>query len=594
VNETPGTTNAAELTETWRRIAEHSQSIVSAFGRRQGENWSGIADPLNVAGAFFEFAERALADPAKLMRAQMELWQDHAQLLRRTTDRLAGKDVTPLATPARGDRRFRDPAWQENAVFDFIKQSYLLTAAWMQKTVEEVEGLDPQTARKVAFYTRQFADAMAPTNFVATNPEVLRETVESKGENLIRGLENLLRDLDRGEGSLKITMTDMAAFEVGRNIATTPGQVVFRTDLMELIQYDPGAAEAHRRPLLVVPPWINKYYILDLRPENSFVKWATDQGYTVFIISWVNPDERLAEKTFDDYMLEGPIAALDAIERATGEREIIAASLCLGGTLLACTLGWLAARGDDRVKSATFMASLADFSEPGDLGVFIDEEQVQALEERMARSGGYLDGSAMATTFNMLRANDLIWSFVVNNYLLGREPMPFDLLYWNADSTRMPALMHSFYLRNMYQENLLAKAGGLTLAGETIDLSKVTCPVYILGAKEDHIAPWKSCYASTRLYGGPLRFVLAGSGHIAGITNSPQTAKYPYRVGSDLPDTPEEWLESAEPRDGSWWLDWDAWQGPLAGEMVPARKPGEGGLEALMPAPGSYVKQKAG
>ncbi len=594
MTETSGTTNPAELAETWRRIAEHSRSIVSAFSRRQGENWSGTADPLNVAGAFFELAERALADPAKLMQAQMELWQDHAQLWQQTADRLAGKDVTPMATPARGDRRFRDPAWQENAVFDFIKQSYLMTAGWMQKTVEEVDGLDPQTARKAAFYTRQFADAMAPTNFIATNPEVLRETVESKGENLIRGLENLLRDLDRGEGSLKITMTDMAAFEVGRNVATTPGQVVFRTDLMELIQYDPGAAEAHRRPLLVVPPWINKYYILDLRPENSFVKWATDQGYTVFIISWVNPDERLAEKTFDDYMLEGPVAALDAIEKATGEREIIAASLCLGGTLLACTLGWLAARGDDRIKSATFMASLADFSEPGDLGVFIDEEQVQALEERMARSGGYLDGSAMATTFNMLRANDLIWSFVVNNYLLGREPMPFDLLYWNADSTRMPALMHSYYLRNMYRDNLLAKPGGLTLAGEAIDLSKVTCPVYILATQEDHIAPWKSCYASTRLYGGPLRFVLAGSGHIAGITNSPQTAKYPYRIGADVRKTPEEWLAGAEPRDGSWWLDWDAWQGPLAGEMVPARKPGAGGLKALMPAPGSYVREKAG
>ncbi len=593
MTETFRTPDAAAMAETWKRIAERSQAVMQAFAHRQGVDSTGQADPLNVTGAFMAMTERMMADPAKLMQAQTDLWRDQVELWQRTTGRLLGKEAEPVARPADGDRRFRDPAWQENALFDHVKQSYLLTAAWLQKTVSDIDGLDDESARKVAFYTRQFADAMAPTNFAATNPQVLRETLETGGENLVKGLENLLRDLERGEGDLKITMTDMEAFEVGRDVAASPGQVVFRTDMMELIQYDPGAEQAHRRPLLVVPPWINKYYILDLRPENSFVKWATGRGYTVFMISWVNPDEKLAAKTFDDYMLEGPVAALDAIEKATGEREIVAASLCLGGTLLACTLGYLAARGDDRIKSATFMASLADFSEPGDLGVFIDEEQIASLEERMARQGGYLDGSAMATTFNMLRANDLIWSFVVNNYLLGKDPIPFDLLYWNADSTRMPAKMHSYYLRRMYRENLLAKPGGLTLAGESIDLSKVSIPVYLLAAQDDHIAPWKSCYASTRLYGGPIRFVLAGSGHIAGITNSPQTAKYPYRVSADLPESPDAWLDTAEAHDGSWWPDWDAWQGEHAGETVAARQPGDGGLPPIEPAPGSYVREKA-
>ena len=593
MNETAPTGDPREIAETWKRIAERGRAAMEAFARRQGEEPAPSADPLNVTGAFMAMTERMMADPAGIVRAQTALWQDHARLWQRTADRMMGKPAEPVAEPAHGDRRFRDPAWQENALFDYIKQSYLLTAGWLGKTVGEVEGLDEESARKVAFHTRQFADAMAPTNFAATNPQVLRETLATGGENLVRGLENLLRDIERGDGTLKISMTDMEAFEVGRNVAASPGQVVFRTDMMELIQYDPGSEKAHRRPLLVVPPWINKYYILDLRPENSFVRWASAQGYTVFMISWVNPDETLAEKTFDDYMLEGPVAALDAIEKATGEREIVAASLCLGGTLLACTLGWLAARGDERIRSATFMNSLADFSEPGDLGVFIDDAQVAALEERMARQGGYLDGDAMATTFNMLRANDLIWSFVVNNYLLGKDPFPFDLLYWNADSTRMPARMHSYYLRNMYRRNLLAKPAGLTLAGAPIDLSKVSVPVYLLASQEDHIAPWTSCYASTRLYGGPVRFVLAGSGHVAGITNSPETAKYPYRTGTELPGAPEEWLAAAEAHEGSWWTDWDRWQGPLAGDTVPARVPGGGGLSALAPAPGSYVRAKA-
>ena len=357
----------------------------------------------------------------------------------------------------KGDRRFRDAAWDNNTLFDYIKQSYLLTARWLQNTVREVEGIDARTARKVDFYTRQFVDALAPSNFVMTNPEVLRATIESRGENLLQGLKNLLDDLERGKGRLAIKMTDMNAFRIGENIAVTPGKVVFQNDLIQLIQYTPTTEKVQRRPLLIMPPWINKFYILDLRPNNSFIRWAVEQGHTVFVISWVNPDQHLAAKTFADYMREGPLAALDAIEMATGEREANVIGYCLGGTLLACTLAYMAAKRDSRIKSATFLVTMVDFAEAGELSVFIDEEQLSSLEERM-NAKGYLEGRDMATTFNMLRANDLIWSFVVNNYLLGKSPFPFDLLYWNADSTRMPAAMHSFYLRNMYQENLLVKA----------------------------------------------------------------------------------------------------------------------------------------
>ena len=588
------TPEARALAENWTRIAERSQRLVQKFLERHPGEALAFVDPAKVLGSFMELGARMISDPARLFEAQMELWQDHMRLWQHTGERLLGnKPGAPVAAPAAGDRRFRHQAWEKNALFDTIKQSYLLVARWLQATVAEVEGLDDKTARKVAFYTRQFAAAMAPTNFVLTNPQVLEETIRSKGENLVRGLDNLLGDLERGEGVLRITMTDADAFEVGSNLAVTPGQVVFRNEMIELIQYEATTASVRKRPLLVVPPWINKYYILDLGPTNSLVKWATDQGYTVFVISWVNPDRRLAEKSFADYMLDGPLAALQAIEKATGEHEVCAASLCLGGTLLACTLGYLAATGDQRIRSALLMASLIDFSEPGELGVFIDDEQIAALEKRMEAQGGILDGGAMSTTFNMLRANDLIWSFVVNNYLLGKDPLPFDLLYWNSDSTRMPARMHSFYLRNFYQKNLLVEPGGIELAGRAIDLAKVTVPVYLLATREDHIAPWKSCHAGARRFGGPVRFVLAGSGHIAGVTNSPALSKYPYWTNRRKPSSADAWLAGATEHAGSWWTDWQRWQARHAGAHVAARTPGEGGLEPLGPAPGTYVLQKA-
>ena len=583
---------AAEFAREMAEIAGKSQHLVAEFLKRQpAEEGIGMASPLAIGAAFFEMTARMMSDPSRLVQAQLSLWNDYMTLWQRTAQRFLGGQAEPLIEPAQGDRRFRDAAWDNNTLFDYIKQSYLLTARWLQNTVREVEGIDERTARKVDFYTRQFVDALAPSNFLMTNPEVLRATIESRGDNLLNGLQNLLADLERGKGRLAIRMTDMAAFRIGENIGVTPGKVVFQNDLMQLIQYAPTTEQVKRRPLLIIPPWINKFYILDLRPSNSFVRWAVGQGHTVFVISWVNPDERLATKSFADYMREGPLAALDAIADATGESEANVIGYCLGGTLLACTLAYMAVKHDDRIRSATFFVTMVDFAEAGELSVFIDEEQLAALEERM-NAKGYLEGHDMATTFNMLRANDLIWSFVVNNYLLGKSPFPFDLLYWNADSTRMPAAMHSFYLRNMYQENLLVKPGGISLDGVPIDLGKIKTPAFILSTREDHIAPWRSTYSATRLYKGPVKFVLSASGHIAGVVNPPG-GKYGHWENDKNPPTPEEWLAGATQHQDSWWPLWERWVENYAGGEVPARQPGDGKLAPIEDAPGSYVKVRA-
>ena len=580
-----------EMSRMMAHIAEQSQHLVAEFLQRQTPMQFGNPDPLNLGQAFFDMTARMMANPAKLMQAQFSLWQDYMSLWQSTTRKMLGETSQPVVQPTTEDRRFKDALWDENYVFDFIKQSYLLSARWLQGTVREVEGLDDKTARKVDFYTRQFVDAMAPSNFAMTNPEVLRETLETGGENLVKGLSNLLGDLERGKGKLQIRMTDMAAFKVGENIAVTPGSVVFQNDLMQLLQYKPTTEDVVKAPLLIVPPWINKFYILDLREKNSFIKWAVAQGHTVFVISWVNPDSELADATFADYMTKGPLAVLDAIEAATGERLVNIIGYCLGGTLTASTLAYMAVKNDKRIASATFFTTMVDFEEAGELSVFIDEEQLAALEEKM-HERGYLEGSDMATTFNMLRANDLIWSFVVNNYLMGKEPFPFDLLYWNADSTRMPAAMHSFYLRQMYQENRLSR-GKVKLLGTKIDLTKIDMPVFILSTREDHIAPWKSTYAATQLYAGPTTFCLAASGHIAGVVNPPAAGKYCHWVNDKLPRKPEQWLETATQKPGSWWPLWDEWAKGHGGGMVPARTPGDSKLAVIEAAPGSYVKVKA-
>jgi polyhydroxyalkanoate synthase len=573
-------------------IAERSQRIVGEWLKRQGQEEQEL-DPLNIGSAFMEMTTRLMTNPAQLMKAQIGFWQDYMTLWQNTTRRIMGIAAEPVIDASATDRRFKDDAWRDSEVFDFIKQSYLLSARFVQDVVTHVDGLDTKTAQKVDFYSRQFCDAMSPSNFLLTNPEVLRKTAESGGENLLKGLNNLLSDLERGKGKLRIKMTDMDAFKLGENIAVSPGKVVFQNELIQLIQYAPSTETVLKRPLLIGPPWINKFYILDLRPRNSLVRWAVSQGHTVFMISWVNPDEKLAEKGFEDYMHEGYLAALDAIELATGEREVNAIGYCLGGTLLASTLAYMAAKKDDRIKTATFFVALTDFAEAGELGVFIDEEQLRSLEDKMQKRG-YLEGSEMATTFNMLRANDLIWSFVVNNYLLGNDPFPFDLLYWNADSTRMPARMHSFYLRKMYQENLLSKPGGITLSGVPIDLGKIKVPSYFLSTREDHIAPWKSTYRGTQSLGGKKRFVLAASGHIAGVVNPPDGGKYSHWINEALPPDPEAWLAGATEIAGSWWPDWHRWVVSHGKAQVPARVPGEGKLPALEDAPGSYVKLRIG
>lgn len=583
----PAIPDATLFAQNMAEAAEKCQKILQEYlAKHAGDITNSPVDPLNVGKAFMELFARMLSDPMRLAERQLGFWQDYMNLWENAAQNFAGEESIPVIAPNPRDRRFKDEAWQDNAVFDFLKQSYLLSARWLQNTVGEVEGMDEHTSRKIDFYTRQFIDAMSPSNFLMTNPEVLKATIDSNGENLVKGLSNLLEDLERGKGNLRISMTDHDAFEVGRNLATTPGKVVYENDLMQLIQYEPSTEKVYETPLLVIPAWINKYYILDLQPENSVVKYFVDRGYTVFIISWVNPDEKLSEKSFGDYMKEGPLAALDAIEKVTGVKETSVVAYCLGGTLLAITLAWLAAKKQEkRVKSATYLTTMIDFSEAGELSVFVDDEQLKMLESRMSQQG-YLEGAEMAMTFNMLRANDLIWSFVVNNYLLGKDPFPFDLLYWNSDSTRMPAAMHSFYLRNMYQNNLLTQPGKLTIGGEKIDLTTIKTPSYLLSTREDHIAPWKSTYASTQIYSGDTRFVLAASGHIAGVVNPPEKNKYSHWINEQLPASPNDWFEDAKEYEGSWWPDWISWHEQFAGKKVPARKLGKG----IEPAPGRYVK----
>jgi polyhydroxyalkanoate synthase len=589
----PGAPDPAEMARMIGEVAERSSNVLADFLKRHATAGAvSFGDELGIAKAFMDMWAKLAANPMALAQAQVAMYFDYLRLWQNSWLKLLGHPAAPVAQPAKSDSRFRDDEWQSNFVFDYVKQSYLIAARHIHDVVSNVEGIPEESKKKVDFFTRQYIDALAPSNFALTNPQVLRETMRTGGANLVRGLKNLLEDLDEGDGQLRIKMTDMKAFKVGQNVATMPGKVVYQNELMQLLQFAPLTETVYRRPLLIVPPWINKYYILDLREKNSFIRWASQQGHTVFVISWVNPDARLAHKTFEDYMFEGPLAALDAIGEATGEREVNAIGYCLGGTLLGCTLGYMAARGDERIKSATFFVSLLDFSIPGELGVFIDEKQVENLEKRM-NERGYLEGSEMATTFNMLRANDLIWSFVINNYLMGKEPFPFDLLYWNSDSTRMPAAMHSFYLRNMYLHNKLREPGGITLGGVPIDLSKVKVPAYFISTVEDHIAPWKSTYLGAKLLSGPVRFVLGGSGHIAGIVNPPAANKYCYWTNDALPASPEEFQSGAVQHPGSWWNDWQAWIDAQNGpDRVPARIPGEGGLKAIEDAPGSYVAQR--
>ena len=511
---------------------EHGGKVLAAYlgPRQSGEIKTNLADEIGeMVRSIGRVAEYYMADPQRAFQAQTALTKQFVDLWGSTLHRLQGEQAPPVAAPDAADKRFADPAWRDNPYFDFIKQAYVLTTRWADDLVKRADDLDPHERDKAQFYLRQVTAALSPSNFLATNPELLRTTIAESGENLARGLKMLAEDIQAGHGNLRIRQSDARAFKLGVNLAATPGKVVFRNPLIELIQYEPTTPEVYKRPLLIVPPWINKYYVLDLNPEKSFIRWAVEQGLTVFVISWVNPDERHADKDFDSYMHEGILAALDCVEQATGEREVAAIGYCVGGTLLAATLGYMAAVGDKRITSATFFATQIDFADAGDLKVFVDAEQLKAVEERMAEHG-YLEGSQMANAFNMLRPNELIWSYYVNNYLKGKEPMPFDLLVWNADSTRMPAANHKFYLRHCYLQNDLSN-GRMVLSGKTLDLKKVTIPVYELATKEDHIAPARSVYTGAQCFGGPVRYVMAGSGHIAGRRQSADEAEISVLVG---------------------------------------------------------------
>ena len=581
---------AEELTD----IAERSQRLIADFTENADKLNTGETQQefMLIGQTFMQYAMKLAENPIQMIEAQADLWAQYSSLWQNTLQRMTGNEAEPVVTPDAGDRRFKDAEWSNNIIFDYIKQSYLLTSRWLVDQTGHTEGLEPHLAKKVDFFTRQFVDAISPTNFVATNPTVLKETLETRGENLLKGLQNILSDMERGHGQLRISQTDMEAFSVGENIAVTPGQVVFQNELMQLIHYEPTTETQFETPLLIVPPWINKFYILDLRPENSFIKWATDQGHSVYVISWINPTEELRHKDFTSYMMDGPLAALEAIKTDIGVQKVNAIGYCLGGTLLSATLAYAAKKNMDSFASATFFTTLVDFEKAGELSVFVDEDQIQAIERKM-RDKGFLDGAEMASTFNSLRSNDLIWSFVVSNYLMGKEPFPFDLLFWNSDSTRLPEAMHSFYLRNMYQKNLMREPGGISMGNVPINLGDIDVPTYFLATKEDHIAPWPGVYQGMKRFGGQSKFVLAASGHIAGVINPPTAEKYSYWTNEQKLDEQEDWLESSVEKPGSWWNDWQSWILSNTGQKVPARIPGKGKLSSIEAAPGSYVKVRS-
>ncbi|MES9878747.1 MAG: class I poly(R)-hydroxyalkanoic acid synthase [Candidatus Sedimenticola sp. 1PA] len=526
---------------------------------------------------------RAMESPDEWYKTLSGFYQQHFNLWLNMFSPSTEKDIE--AEP--GDRRFKAEEWEQSPLHNYLKQSYLLSSRWLTGLIED-STLDKNTKAKCEFYTRQFIDAMSPSNFALTNPEVIKETIESNAKNLVVGLENLMKDMNQG----RITMTDEAAFELGKNLATTPGSVVYENDLIQLIQFKPLTETVNERPVLIVPPCINKYYILDLSEHNSYVRYCLEQGNNVFLISWRNPDESMGDKTWDDYLEGGTIPAIDAVKKITAAKKINGVAWCIGGTLLATTMAVLAAKRKKPFASATFFTTLLDFSDPGELGIFIDESQVNQHEHKLA-DGGVMPGKQLATTFAMLRANDLIWNYVVNNYLKGKTPPPFDILYWNSDSTNMTAAMYTWYLREMYLENNLAKPDALELCGVSVDLGKIDCPVYFLSAIDDHIAPWKTTFVSTELVKGPMEFVLGASGHVAGVINPASKNKRHYWINGELNQGADHWLETAESQPGSWWTHWDQWLKAQGGKEIPApAEIGSSDYPEIEAAPGSYVLAK--
>jgi polyhydroxyalkanoate synthase subunit PhaC len=576
------------------RLMDQVGKVASAYlkPRETGEKPLGPTDESNdMVKTLGRLAEHWMADPARAADAQSKLATSMVALWSNTLQKMNGESPDPVAEPDAKDKRFQDAEWSHNPYFDFLKQAYLVTTRWADGLVENADGMDEHTRQKAGFYVKQMAGALSPSNFVPTNPELLRTTLQENGENLIRGLKMMAEDVEAGHGDLKIRQSGTEGFAVGVNMATTPGKVIFRNSLIELIQYTPTTDTVFSIPLVIVPPWINKFYILDLNPEKSFIRWCVDQGLTVFVISWINPDERHATADFETYMKDGVLAALDVAREITNQPTAHTIGYCVGGTMLAVTLAWLAAKNQHRIASTTFLTTQVDFTHAGDLKIFVDEDQIKSVEVAMQRMG-YLPGSKMASAFNMLRPLDLIWPYVVNTYLKGKEPAAFDLLYWNSDSTRMPEANHRFYLRYCYLENRLSQ-GTMEVAGERLDLSKVTTPIYNLAAKEDHIAPARSVYVGSAFFGSPVRYVMAGSGHIAGVVNPATKPKYQYWTGGPVTGEFEDWVSSATEHPGSWWVDWIGWLRQQSSEKVAARNPGSKKYVALCDAPGEYVRVKA-
>ena len=572
------------------KAAVLAQSAVAEAAFAKPERHANVsADPFNVGPAMGTVMTSLAAKPERLFQAQADLFTRYMDVWTTASRRAMGEKVELEPTT---DKRFRDPAWSENPMFDMMRQSYLATSDWMNGLIASVDDVDPRTRRKAEFFTKLLTDAFSPSNFLASNPVALKALAESNGESLVKGMQNFAADLERGGGKLKITQTNEDIFKLGENIATTPGQVIHQGELFELLQYSPTTKTQHAVPLLIFPPWINKFYILDLRPENSMVRWLTQQGFTVFVCSWVNPDKDKAHFSFDDYLEKGIHEAVRKVLEQTGQPHLNTVGYCIGGTLLGAALAYAAATDDERIASATFFAAQHDFVEAGDLSLFTDEAWLEQIERQIDEAGGVLPSTSMADTFNALRSNDLIWSFFVSNYLMGKSPPAFDLLAWNSDQTRMPKALHLDYLRRMYGQNALAK-GEIVLKGQPIDLGRVKIPLYFQASREDHIAPMCSVYRSAKLFGGPVTYTLAGSGHIAGVINPPSANKYQHWVNASLPDTLEEWQANAETHAGSWWEHWAEWLGNLSGTQVPARDPAKGPLEPIEPAPGSYVKVKS-
>ena len=536
-----------------------------------------------------ELARLWLADPARFSQAQAEFFRLFGELWNNVLQRTFGMKVAPLIEPGPGDNRFKDPEWTANPFFDFCKQAYLLACRWAEERLAETEGLSPRDRHRAEFYLRQVTSAYSPSNFLATNPEVLRETFRTNGKNLVDGVKLLAADMERSTDLMRISQTDTTAFELGKNLATTPGKVVFQNRLLQLIQYTPTTDKVRERPLLMVPPWINKFYILDLTAQKSFIKYVVDQGFTVFVVSWVNPGEDLADATFEDYMLEGILEAARAASEETGIDKINVLGYCVGGTALSSTLAYIAKHGEEPFESCTLLTTQVDFSLAGDLLLFTDDNQLASLDELMTERG-FLDGSRMANVFNMMRPRDLIWPYIVNNYMLGKKPFPFDLLYWNQDSTRMAASNHKFYLREFYNENKLAR-GEMVVGNTRLELGKIKLPIMEIAAREDHIAPAASVYRGSKMFGGPVEFVLAGSGHIAGVVNPPDKVKYQYWTnGSNGPEL-ADWMKSAKEHPGSWWPYWIKWLTARSGGTTIPRVPGKT-LGVIEDAPGSYVRAR--